>query len=119
MTSIETYVQAVATQLRELRIDNNESLRRLEERSASIEAHIIQFQSSAEDRANLKRQERILIWTSSLNYKVNYNAARQHTVSVPGTGRWFLDGPEFHQWTNPTSGIRAILLQGIREFCFD
>ena len=104
----------IKDQIQDLRKDTNESLQRLQERSALIEAHISQIQSSKEDDVDLKRQERILLWTSSLKYRTNYRQARKFTTGVPGTGRWFIDGPDFRQWTSDSPKNRAILLQGTR-----
>ena len=85
-----------------------------------IEAQIFEIKSSKTDSASLRNQEKILIWTSSVDYRSNFHAARKHTVGVPGTGRWFIDGIDFRQWRTmgPSEGSsegRAILLQGIRE----
>ena len=77
------------------------------------------MKSSKEDSANIESQEKILIWTSSLDYRSNFYTARKHTVGIPGTGRWFIDGIDFRQWrmmeySELSSHGRAILLQGIR-----
>lgn len=120
MNSIKKYVEVVAADLQEVRAETNESLQRLQERSAMIEAHIVEIKFSKANSANLENQEKILIWTSSLDYRSNFHAARKHTVGVPGTGRWFIDGVDFRQWrttaqSEESSDGRAILLQGIRE----
>lgn len=88
--------------------------------SQMIEAHIVEIKSSKTDSASLKNQEKIFIWTSSIDYRSNFYAARKHTVGVPGTGRWFIDGIDFRQWRTmgPSEGAsngRAILLQGLHE----
>ncbi|MCJ1263723.1 hypothetical protein MMC22_003593 [Lobaria immixta] len=118
LNSIKKYVEVVAADLQEVRAETNESLQRLQKRSAMIEAHIVEIKSSKANSASLEHQEKILIWTSSLDYRSNFHAARKHTVGVPGTGRWFIDGVDFRRWrttatSEGSSDGRAILLQGI------
>ena len=118
LSSIESYIRQVAGELQELRTDSNGTLQRLHERSATIEAHIVQIRSSREDSVNLKHQERIIVWTCSLNHKINFHAARKHTAGVPGTGRWFIDSSYYRKWTSQLPDTNAILLQGIRRLIY-
>ena len=115
MTSIESNTQSITEQLRELRTETDDSLRCLDEKSASIESHIVKIESAKEDAAKLKRQQQILTWTSSLNYKANYNAARKQTAGMPDTGLWFIDSDYFRKWMDPSLDQNAILLHGICE----
>ena len=115
LTAIESNTQSITEQLKEIHEGTVDSLRRLDEKSASIESHLVKIESAKEDTANLKRQEQILIWTSSLNYKANYNAARKQTAGMPDTGRWFIDSDYFRKWMDPSLDQNAILLHGICE----
>ncbi|KAF7974088.1 hypothetical protein HWV62_13393 [Athelia sp. TMB] len=63
----------------------------------------IDMNGRMKDVQNSDRKRDIHVWMQAPDTSPNYNAARKK--HQPGTGSWFLDGPEFSQWKEQPGSV--------------
>ncbi|KAL8800925.1 MAG: hypothetical protein Q9223_007165 [Gallowayella weberi] len=104
VSQTQTSVNAVADNLRTLRIDMAAGYQSLKDIMATFEQPILRTATQLSDvQSNLKRNERreILSWLSTVRYREHHKTAIASVM--PGSGKWLQRKAEFVNWKTSSS----------------